>query len=34
MRAYYKLRISILILRDALKLKLKVEFELKKISEY
>ena len=36
MRAYYKLKISILILRDIseLKLKLKTEFESKKISEY
>ena len=34
MRAYYKLKISILILRDALELKLKIEFESKKISKY
>ena len=38
MRAYHKLRISTLILRDIselkLKLKLKTEFESKKISKY
>ena len=34
MRACYKLRILTLILRDALELKLKVDFESKKISEY
>ena len=34
MRAYYKLKISILILRDILKLKLKIEFKSKEISEY
>ena len=36
MRACHKLRISTLILRDIseLELKLKVEFELKEISEY
>ena len=32
MRAYHKLKISTLILRDALKLKLKIEFESKQIS--
>ena len=36
MRVYHKLRISTLILRDTseLELKLKIEFESKKISEY
>ena len=34
MRAYYKLKISILILRDISELKLKIEFELKEILKY
>ena len=34
MRACYKLRVSILILRDASKLKLKIEFESEKASKY
>ena len=34
MRLYYKLRILILILRDISKLKLKTEFEWKKILKY
>ena len=34
MRAYHKFRISTLILRDTLKLKLKIDFESKKISKY
>ena len=34
MRVYYKLKVSTLILRDALKLKLKIDFESKKISKY
>ena len=34
MRVYHKLKISILILRDASELKLKTDFESKKVSKY
>ena len=34
MRIYHKLKISTLILRDISELKLKIDFESKKISKY